>query len=51
MNNRFTDINFGGKELVPYDRRTNGEVLEGLKKLGVEVVKSYKRTPDISFNP
>ena len=51
MNNRFTEINFGCKELVPYDRRTNEEVLEGFKKLGVEVVKSYKRPPKISFNP
>tara|TARA_B100000700_G_C14777653_1_gene729763 strand:+ start:704 stop:853 length:150 start_codon:yes stop_codon:yes gene_type:complete len=49
MNNRFTDINVGYKEPDPDDKRTNEEVLEDLKKLGVEVTKSDKRPPEAFF--
>ena len=49
MNNRFTDINVGYKEPDPDDKRTNEEVLEELKKQGVEVVKSDEKPPDALF--
>ena len=49
MNNWFTNKNVGYKEPDPDNKRTTNEILEDLKKLGVEVIECDKKPPEAFF--